>query len=740
MRLLLALLVCVPVAAGQLSSFGDVVPLTHTRYGAFGGTAKLVGTGPEAFLFWSADGKVRTTKIAPGLNRVGRPVVDGSDDFDAIWTGRHFVVAATRVVRGESLLITRVLDGNGEPLSEPQWIPGAGLSRPHLASNGSTTLLLYRTTAETRAAVLADDGTVFSEWSDPVLKGEAVTPVSFAANGSAFLAMLAQPSRITFASLSPAGQTLRTESVAASSGVGAIVPKKNAFVAVWKESQSGSLVIADLNPDASVRNPRIVPQTEAAESPSLLEVGERLYLAYVKSGLVHVQDSHGVPYTTPVASLARETTLAARGELPLLSWHGLDQLMLRRVAHTNASPAAVAYGAMSQTVLATASSRHAALVVWSERNDVHAGVRSIDGSWRENRIGRDETVLAAASDGQEYAVLKSSAVAFLDATGRLIAQTNNLPFLPSDIAWNGTNYIVVGTNAQNAVVMASVSKDDPGFPVWIVDANGGDTPRIASNSDSSLIVWRGPYTLGGLLLDRWLQPTTTVMKIAGEVSSVDVAAEDDGRYVVVWNAGGSLEMRSVRAKSLTSPVPIAGIQPGSNTLRAEQVSGGVVVTFSGHQIVLIRGGAEAERHTFEGTITPDAAVGLGRYGILYVQAMVRDEMPYHGAQRVFTRLADGIRPAPAPAAPRIAAQHTNLIHVSWTAPAPIVSGYRVEYSVDGGVWNELDEWFDKDETSFSIRPWVSGDYRFRVRALNHWGVGAYSNEASVRSTKRRAIN
>jgi hypothetical protein len=80
--------------------------------------------------------------------------------------------------------------------------------------------------------------------------------------------------------------------------------------------------------------------------------------------------------------------------------------------------------------------------------------------------------------------------------------------------------------------------------------------------------------------------------------------------------------------------------------------------------------------------------------------------------------------------------------VEWSAPPEPVNGYRVEYRVDDGLWNELDFWFDARSRSLAIRPWRTGPvrYQFRVRAVNDAGFSPYSNPATVRTRKTRAVH
>src|ERR1043165_78992 len=100
----LALLLALASSAlhAQTLHFGEPAPLATTRYGAFGGEVRLTSNGTDTFLAWSADGKVRMTRLTDGERRVGRPVLDvvayEPDSFDVVWTGEHFLVAAQQCI------------------------------------------------------------------------------------------------------------------------------------------------------------------------------------------------------------------------------------------------------------------------------------------------------------------------------------------------------------------------------------------------------------------------------------------------------------------------------------------------------------------------------------------------------------------------------------------------------------------------------------------------------------------
>jgi hypothetical protein len=169
----------------------------------------------------------------------------------------------------------------------------------------------------------------------------------------------------------------------------------------------------------------------------------------------------------------------------------------------------------------------------------------------------------------------------------------------------------------------------------------------------------------------------------------------------------------------------------------------VGITGEGGRVVFLREGAQTVMQLGAGV--PHALASAGSR-LVYVQQLPRDEMPYHGASRLNVRIGDVVPPGPKPSAPQI----TRATHpaggiamiIEWSAPPEPVNGYRVEYRVDDGLWNELDFWFDARSRSLAIRPWRTGQvrYQFRVRAVNDAGFSPYSNPAMVRTRKTRAVH
>jgi hypothetical protein len=125
-------------------------------------------------------------------------------------------------------------------------------------------------------------------------------------------------------------------------------------------------------------------------------------------------------------------------------------------------------------------------------------------------------------------------------------------------------------------------------------------------------------------------------------------------------------------------------------------------------------------------------------GVAYVASSVQDAAPHHGTSHVMMAIA---RPSitPPPDAPHVQARLLNgAILVDWSAPAGTVNGYRIEYRVDNGAWNEVEEWFGPGSHQKAIAPPSGTDFAVRMRAFNDGGVSDYAEAAATKPTRRRA--
>lgn len=124
----------------------------------------------------------------------------------------------------------------------------------------------------------------------------------------------------------------------------------------------------------------------------------------------------------------------------------------------------------------------------------------------------------------------------------------------------------------------------------------------------------------------------------------------------------------------------------------------------------------------------------------YIGSSVRDAAPHHGTSHVMMAIASQ-EPLARPALPRISVQVVgNRIDLRWTTPVGTVNGYRIEYRVDDGSWNELEAWYAVGENATSMNfPSVGTRIAFRMRAFNDAGPSGYSNVTATATGRRRAV-
>jgi hypothetical protein len=351
----------------------------------------------------------------------------------------------------------------------------------------------------------------------------------------------------------------------------------------------------------------------------------------------------------------------------------------------------------------------------------------------------------------------------LDPEGRILGNGPQVSFLPMDIAWTGTAYVVVGTNASHQVVASLLSPAGtitapaviavPRAGRLIIDAD------VAVREGELLVAWtevvnagcptvevcRSQWDLLGARFTPLLQrnDAQSLALVNTDITNADVIW-DGTRYVIAWSNydHDAIRYRTLRTNSAISGITTVAGAKGNPHLTLVP-NDGVATTADDGKVVYFRDGGDLVT-----TLGIDGAAVLEPLGnrLAYVQALPRNEAPYHGAWRLNIRVGDLVAPAPKPSAPVItrAVLPTNApaMIIEWTAPPEAVNGYRVEYRVDDGVWNELDVWFDARATQLVIRPWRTDPvrYQFRVRAVNDAGFSPYSGTALVRMRKVRAVN
>ena len=774
------LLILLPSGSALLAQplfFGEAVPQTHTRYGSTGADPRLVTNGHDFFLFWANESKVRVTRLVDGQKRAGRPVLDVDHGwFDAVWTGTYFLVAAYDIrVDGTQEIRGRLLNANGEPVTAAFTIvPGGGA--PRLAFDGARVLMVYGGGMELTSILLRPDGAQATNPRQQVIASASAIEGAVAAGGPGFVAASAHPDMVRITTLHPTSEvavarqhqapTLPERRVAIGSNGGGDV------LVVWTNG-SAAMDSVTVKANGTIGGRTAIPGTEGAETAAVTWNGAQWIVSTIVAGKLQSRfvDGSGPLHTPTAAHAASPVSVASLNGRTLAAWRGTasGQPVLLRDLAASSSGETAAFAAAEQTFHTATWSHEGALAVWSELRDgkrtLHAGLRTIDGGWLENRIGNDEEALLAASDGNLFLVVRKTTAEWsavtLSNTVQILASTPLIgTFTPTDITWDGTGWAIIGLSPQrNIYALRVMPWGAVSAPVLIQERGGTEdfeNPRIVSGGGGFLAVWQvsetvpcfpvcDPYSsvLHGTRLTENLQRVDTQNLAIAPDEAVSPAMYWDGnRFVIFWIDGGALETRTVRPNASGSGTTrVAGAQVDTRELRVTPTPFGAAITSNDGEILLVRDGVLIERYPLGVPSSVDAAVNLGT-GVAYLQAAVRDEMPYHGASHIFLSAGGVHPPANPPLPPEIVrasmTNGRNLMVLDWTAPPDPINGYRIEYRVDDGSWNEFDEWFDADTTSVSIRPWLDEvRYQFRIRAWSDAGVSEYSLPATVRLLGRR---
>ncbi len=772
----LALLVSLaPALLAQPLYFGDAVPQTHTRYGAFGAEPKLVTNGQSFFLFWATDAKVRATRLIDGQKRAGRPVLDAKYGwFDAVWTGTNFLVAAYDQRLGVDEIRGRLVSSSGEPIGDAfTIIPRFG--RPRLAFDGARVLMMYGPGPETQTVMLRTDGRQATN-PQPQNLGLGITTTEVAATDTGFVSVSAYvDGKVRITAFDSSGRIVSntnfTTAPVVQRGLG-IASNNKDVLAVWTNGSSpAEFVTAKANGTVSGSLP--VGGTEGAVSASAAWNGTKWLVSVIANGRLQSRIIGGEALPAAVnAYTASPVSVAWQNGRTFAAWrgNGVGQPVLVRDLAASGNGETAAFTAAEQTLLNATSSHEAALAIWSEvrdgRRTLHAGTRSAtDGGWYETRIGEDESVPLVSSDGGNFLVVKQTAsgtwsAITLSPTLQVLASTQTITtFTPTGIAWNGSAWAIIGVSPQSNIYALRVMPWGAVLgPVLIWEHTSDHTlqnARIAWGDGSFLAVWEElgliiqpapgppPTRLRGARLTEVLQRIDpTNLEVAPEQAVSPDLFWDGTRFAIYWVNDSALETRTIRTNASGSGiVRIAGAQIDTQQIRATNTPFGTMITSNDGEALLIRENALVTRYTLGNLGAKDAIVNLGP-DVAYLQAETLDEMPYHGASHLLLTTGGVLPPRDLPLAPQIVRASMldggQLMLLEWTAPPDPINGYRIEYRVDDGTWNELDEWFDAGATAVSIRPWLENvQYHFRIRAWSDAGVSDYSRAATVRLLGRR---
>jgi hypothetical protein len=787
---LLLLTVFSPVFA-QPTNFGEPFALTNTRYATAGGVPRLVSNGSEPFLFWATEGRIRVTKYVPGQARLGRAVLEDNAlmpyaQFEVVWTGTHFLVATTELPAGKRIL-GRIVDRNGIPQGETFTIVDGVF--PHLASNGTQTLLAYDSPAGVYVVLLGADGrpagkpvhVMTGPWSLSLVatrngfallvpKGERGASLFRFDTAGRITSERGFPGQIPLATLATDGERLLAlwqeytfliaNVIDASNAVthrlslheivdGPDFARVNTLAAAW----SGSEWTAAYNTTSANATAFHVVQLDANVSaelahetrdayvvqPSLLNLGGRVLAAWVPRGEATLP-----PVATPSAFAPIAITA-----LPLANGHEV-----------------ASYAPAQQTLLATATSNDALLVVWRESGDLRdalrAGVRKADGSWTEREIApyaRDNAV--AGSDGREFVVITDgftdSTIIRLDQNGAPIGSPLVVELLRAyDIAWNGRTYAIAtsGPNVRTLTPSGTLSAATtvaPDYGLESAIATDGNDFYLAWTIGGTIMCTCPPYSIGlaGMALRSDLTPREAAPRRFVEDGGADWPAVvwDGQAYVVAW---ANYDEDSVLASRVSL---LAGVPSTSHAIATGFATEVTATAVSGGTAILWKTYDDNRHHVRflhrDGTLSPvidlDRATGRGKLETLasdklaYVHSSVEDGEPHHGTRRIMMRIGTTAPPLGAPDAPRLTGQSRGRrsFVLEWNEPSPNVNGYRVEYRVGDGQWNEFEGFLPREQRQYAYDTQNTRDVAFRVRAFNDGGAGAYSNVVTIPAPSRR---
>jgi hypothetical protein len=719
--------------------------------------------------------------------------------FDVVWTGTHFVVAGGAEVQGRKTIVTTAVSRQAEVFSPQTTIAGDGYE-PLLAWNGRTLLMLYivlgpdskivamalpLNSAGRRAAIeayeigagtenaLASNGTTFAAVTRPPGESFGTRLVIIDENGRAI-----RQRQLDSVALLPA---------IASNGVNYLIALTDGR-RLWADlvDGGGSPLAAHLQLDDLTNAPLFA----TFHGPSAAWSGADWVVVY--------NETRGPTLRTvtvdseATAILGRESTpgvstgstIAFEGA-PLTAWWTSSNPWqepplyseLPLSAHT---PRELTFRATDQILATVASSGSAVLSVWSEKSgdtvSLYAGVRMRNGEWRERLLaaGAGSVEALAASDGNGFAVfvqvrsanhptmpLSTAQVFLLDDRAALTRAPVDLTWWPEAVASNGESYAFAGATFGQLIspsgVLGPKMTITSSHLLWPSLTSDGTNYLYASAADPicSLIpgLCVGAAGVRAARLGPNLERLDATDHVLAENRELDrpLAAWNGRDYVVAWTdaqtgltaamlagTGDRLTSRTISARTDLPVVDMIDADGGVLLLVADQSN---ATRYRSGLLFVDQAGALIQRNTFTHatTVTGTPRLALfddGRLGYLISQFV--DEAPQHGSSHVLLMLESPISPPTAPAL--TAATEERTVRLNWTAAAGAVSGYRVEYKIGDGSWNEIDRWFGANERSATFRLNRPGERAaFRVRAWGEGGTSGYSAAVTVNATRRRAV-
>ena len=479
--------------------------------------------------------------------------------------------------------------------------------------------------------------------------------------------------------------------------------------------------------------------------------------------------ANGITRHPDVGAGSYFASIVVAGGRATVSWSTPNGIVVARdLLDESDRPVEIAWGAAQQGLVATATSGNASLVVWNENsaggNAVWVGTRDRFGDWSERRLIVGEAGLLAASNGQGFVVVtymyevdntRRWTAHFLGEDGRLIRRSERFSgSLPASITSNGVQYaLALQSPAGHLEACLLSTTGELGSATrlhtrtqysesWLAD--------IAWDGTNYLVVWHQADpsscfppadcfddTIRAARLGPALQRLDVQDVLIAEDPAVNPSVVWDGSaYVIAWspltkNVG---VRRMLPTGELRAPVFVPMTrEAGEVTPMLTRADGGVLLTWNFGELVALQNESVVSRTSFAGQVVP-VQLPDGRTAAVY-SAIVRSE-PHHGSYRLLMAIGEPKARSDAPSL-RLDLVGGNFA-LDWDAPPQPVNGYRLEYRVGPtGVWNEWDAWFGADETSTRIAPWrVAETFQFRVRAWSDGGVSAYSNVVMSGSARK----
>lgn len=788
--------------AAQPVHFGELAPLTPTRYTSFSGGSVLVSNGRDLFVFWQSGHQVRVTRYT-GEARAGRAVldVDGESFFDAVWTGSGFLVAGTH----HNKLVLRELDKDGDPVGEPSVV--GPYSPVDLASDGVQAAVLYEellpsfTMLSKRVLIVDRHGAPTS--SPAVIENRnGFIRSAIVANGGGFTVLTVSGAGVKLTTLNAAGTITGNNVVAGAHEPGAVALATNGrgFLAAWAEYEG---IVVQMIDGHGVAGNRLTIRAEASDFgvgyPAVVwndGAYEVMYMASPKTNIEEIRrvrvDENAVIIARDAPRVSRSHTVAAAvaGGHTFLSWEesalsAVEKLLVPIVVQDATSghdSSLVAFASMEQSVQAMATSADALLVIWKEVGTSgttwFAGVRTSDGSFVEHPIGDgDAYPVSVASDGHGFAILDLHLhdwqVIILGPRGDILARSKPIPGSAKQIASNGDGYLVArqgdfGPYGNGiGVLRVSTSGDVSTLPVVIVpkvSLTDDGFWTLTSDGTNYLAVWqRWTCTATSCLfptkrqilatrLDRSLRPLDVIVvteflePITASTPGANTISQPSANVVIAPSEKGWTALWSngfdTRTRTIDSNGTTSAVLkfPVNNVISVASFGDGTLgATTSTGTLAIIRNNSIVARKEYGEMSTTARIARLPGSGAAYVSTHVERETPYYGSGRVAIAIGDAVPLPSRPDAPRATAHvANNQVIVAWTAPPQRVTAYRVEYRIGDGSWIEVEASIDATTHSINALQPKSG-VTYAIRVRAVNEAGAGAYSTPVIVSGRRQV-